>query len=95
MKDYNSKLSIKNIAYKSAINECYLKKDFKQYYGMTILQMIQKRRLDVAKKLLKENFSVKEVALKVGYNNTSYFSKLFFNHFSITPNNYRKELNNY
>ncbi|RYA24148.1 AraC family transcriptional regulator [Malaciobacter halophilus] len=95
MKDYNSKLSIKNIAYKSAINECYLKKDFKEYYGMTILQMIQERRLEVAKRLLKENFSVKEVALKVGYNNTSYFSKLFFNHFLITPNNYRKELNNY
>lgn len=32
---------------------------------MTILDMLQKRRLDVAKQLLKDDFSVKEVA-KVG-----------------------------
>ncbi|WP_375722763.1 AraC family transcriptional regulator [Arcobacter sp. KX21116] len=95
MNNYNSKLSIKTIAYKSAINECYLKKDFKEYYGMTILEMIQKRRLDIAKKLLKENLSVKEVTVKIGYNNASYFSKLFFNNFKISPNDYRKELNNF
>ncbi|ADG92219.1 transcriptional regulator, AraC family [Arcobacter nitrofigilis DSM 7299] len=95
MNNYNSKLSIKTIAYKSAINECYLKKDFKEYYGMTILEMIQKRRLEVAKKLLKENLSVKEVSIKIGYNNASYFSKLFFDNFQISPNDYRKELNNF
>jgi len=91
MQEYSSKLSIKNIAYKSAINECYLKKDFKEYYGMTILEMLQKRRLEVAKKLLKDDFSVKEVAFKIGYKNSSHFSKLFFQHFSITPNNYKKQ----
>jgi len=93
MQEYSSKLSIKNIAYKSAINECYLKKDFKEYYGMTILEMLQKRRLEVARQLLKDDFSVKEVAFKIGYKNSSHFSKLFFQHFSITPNNYKKQFN--
>jgi len=95
MKEYNSKLSIKNIAYKSAINECYLKKDFKDYFGMTILDMIQKRRLEIAKQLLKENLSIKEVSQKIGYKNSSHFSKLFTNYFNITPSAYRKELNNF
>lgn len=95
MKEYASKLSIKNIAYKSAINECYLKKDFKEYFGMTILEMLQKRRLEIAKYLLQENFSIKEVSLKVGYKNTSHFSNLFTNTFNITPSSYRKELNNF
>lgn len=92
MSEYSSNLSIKDIAYKSAINECYLKKDFKKYYGMTILEMLQKRRLEVAKELLKNDFSINEVATKVGYKHTGHFSKLFFNYFNISPNTYKKQI---
>ena len=77
------------------INICYLKKDFKEYYGMTILEMLQKRRLEVAKQLLKENFSVKEVSIKIGYKHSGHFSKLFFDSFGISPSIYRKQLNNF
>ncbi len=95
MKEYNQNLSIKDIAYKSAINECYLKKDFKEYFGMTILEMIQKRRLEVAKELLNNNFNVNEVATKVGYKHSGHFSKLFFDYFNISPNSYKKQFTNY
>ena len=91
MQEYSSNLSIKNIAYKSAINECYLKKDFKEFYNMTILEMLQKRRLEVAKELLKDEFNVNEVARKVGYKNSGYFSKLFINYFKISPVQYKKQ----
>ncbi|MFY9081651.1 AraC family transcriptional regulator, partial [Aliarcobacter butzleri] len=95
MKEYNNpNLTIKNIAYKSAINECYLKKDFKEYYGMTILEMLQKRRLEIAKELLKENFALKEVITKIGYKHIGHFNKLFFYNFGISPSNYKKQLNN-
>lgn len=92
MNEYNSNLSIKDIAYKSAINECYLKKDFKKYYGMTILEMLQKRRLEVAKELLKNDFSINEIATKVGYKHSGHFSKLFSNYFKITPSEYKKQI---
>lgn len=95
MKEYNQNLSIKDIAYKSAINECYLKKDFKEYFGMTILEMLQKRRLEVAKELLNNNFNVNEVATKVGYKHSGHFSKLFFDYFNISPNLYKKQFTNY
>lgn len=92
--EYASNLSIKKIAYKSAINECYLKKDFKKYYGMTILEMLQKRRLEVAKQLLKKDLSVKEVSISIGYKHSGHFSKLFSDYFGISPSIYRKQLNN-
>lgn len=92
---FSNTLSIKEIAYKSAINECYLKKDFKNYYKMTIYEMIQKQRLEEAKKLLKKDFSVKEACIKVGYKHTGHFSKLFFNYFGITPSSYRKQFKTY
>lgn len=88
---YYENLTIKEIAYKSAINECYLKKDFKRYFGMTVYEMLQKRRLDVAKKLLQEEFSVKEVCSKVGYKHVGNFSKIFQEHFNITPSKYKKQ----
>lgn len=88
--EYDKELSIKQIAYRSAINECYLKKDFKAYYGMTVYAMLQKQRLNVAKSLLQSNHSVKEVAFKVGYKHTGNFSKLFTEHFGVTPSIYRK-----
>ena len=91
MKEYSSDLSIKKIAYKSAINECYLKKEFKAYYGMTVYEMIQSHRLEVSKEFLQKNLSVKETALKVGYKHTGHFSKLFNQAFGQSPSLYRKQ----
>ena len=91
-KEYSKKLSIKEIAYKSATNECYLKKDFKEYFGMTIFEMIQKQRLEVAKELLEKEESIKEIALKVGYKHSGNFSKLFEKQFGISPSKYKKGL---
>lgn len=93
LSQYAQPLNIKNIANKAATNECYLKKDFKQYYGTTIYKMLQKRRLEVAKELLEKDFSVKEACLKVGYKHIGHFSKLFLNHFKISPSEYRKKIN--
>lgn len=91
MKEYSKNLSIKEIAYRSAINECYLKKDFKEYFGVTVYEMLQKQRLQIAKQLLENDGSVKEIALKVGYKHTGNFSKLFQNHFGISPSKYKKQ----
>ena len=91
MKEYSKNLSIKEIAYRSAINECYLKKDFKEYFGITVYEMLQERRLKIAQELLQKDFCVKEVSFKVGYKHASNFSKLFQNHFGISPSKYKKQ----
>lgn len=92
LNEYNQNLSIKDLAYKCAVNECYLKKDFKDYFGMTIFQMLQDRRPEVAKELLKEGFSIKEVAFKVGYKHSGNFSKLFFEKYKLSPSAYQKQI---
>lgn len=88
--EYASSLSIKDIAYKSAINECYLKKYFKLYYGKTVYGMLQEHRLQIAKELLQKDISVKEAALKVGYKHIGNFSKIFLKYFNISPSSYKK-----
>ncbi len=81
-----SPLSIKEIAYKAAVNECDLKKEFKKHFGTTMHTMLQEYRLDIAKELLvRGDLSVAEVAKRVGYSSLSHFGKIFHERFGLLP----------
>ena len=70
--------TIKELARKVAMNECYLKKGFKTLVGRTIHEYQQELRIDKAKKLLQhEGRSVTEVANTLGYSSISHFSTAF------------------
>jgi AraC-like DNA-binding protein len=84
--------SLKELAYKSAINEFKLKKGFKQLFGNTVYGLLQEYRLNEAKKLLESNeINISEASSLVGYKSISHFSKIFKNHFGITPIQIKKE----
>jgi len=75
---FDEKLSIKELARKVAMNECYLKKGFKTITGHTIHDYIAARRLGRARHLLQvEQKTVTEVALALGYSSISHFSTAF------------------
>ncbi|MFY4842846.1 helix-turn-helix domain-containing protein, partial [Aliarcobacter butzleri] len=57
---------------------------------MTILEIIQNRRLEVAKELLKDDVSIKEAATKAGYKHTGHFRELQYSPYNISPNTYNK-----
>ncbi|GEM_PF-118501 len=78
--------SIKELAYKSAINEFKLKKGFKTFFGTTIYGMLHEHRLEQAKTLLQHNdMSVQEAAQMVGYKSFSHFSKIFKDRYGMLP----------
>ncbi|QKF82739.1 AraC family transcriptional regulator [Halarcobacter ebronensis] len=84
--------SLKELAYKSAINEFKLKKGFKQLFGNTVYGFLQEYRLNKAKKLLESNeININEASLIVGYKCSSHFSRIFKNQFGITPLEIKKE----
>jgi AraC-like DNA-binding protein len=75
---YDEKLTIKALARRVAMNECYLKKGFKTLTGSTIHEYIAARRIATAKHMLQaEGLSVTEVAAKLGYSSISHFSTAF------------------
>lgn len=75
---YDEKLTIKALARKVAMNECYLKKGFKTLTGSTIHEYTAARRIATAKHMLQaEGRSVTEVAAKLGYSSISHFSTAF------------------
>lgn len=64
---------------------------FKELTGLTPHQYIIRRRLEVAKHLLrKPALSLEEIASRTGFANQSHFTKLFRKHIGSTPNAYRK-----
>jgi AraC-like DNA-binding protein len=79
-------LTIRELSRKVAINECYLKKGFKEMFGTTIFDFYQGQRMEHARYLLYEKgLSVTEVSLMLGYSSISHFSTAFKKHTGIKP----------
>ncbi|MGN6604262.1 MAG: helix-turn-helix domain-containing protein [Ginsengibacter sp.] len=79
-------LTIRELSRKAAINECYLKKGFKEMYGTTIFDFYQSQRMEHAKYLLYEKgLTVTEVSDSLGYSSISHFSTAFKKHTGIKP----------
>ncbi|MCG7753450.1 helix-turn-helix transcriptional regulator [Flavihumibacter cheonanensis] len=79
-------ITIKELSKKVAINECYLKKGFKEMYGTTVFDFYQSQRMEHARYLLYEKgLSVTEVSMMLGYSSISHFSTAFKKHTGIKP----------
>ncbi len=79
-------ITIKALSRKVAMNECYLKKGFKEMFGTTIFDFYQSQRMEHAKYLLYEKgLNVTEVSLLLGYSSISHFSTAFKKHTGLKP----------
>jgi AraC-like DNA-binding protein len=79
-------ITIKELSRKVAMNECYLKKGFKEMFGTTIFDFYQSQRMEHARYLLYEKgLSVTDVSLMLGYSSISHFSTAFKRHTGLKP----------
>lgn len=79
-------ITIRELSRKVAINECYLKKGFKELFGTTIFDFYQGQRMEHARYLLYEKgLSVTEVSMMLGYSSISHFSTAFKKHTGLKP----------
>lgn len=66
-----------------------LKEGFKQLYGSTVYQFVLDYKMDYARQLLGSgSHNVNEVALQLGYSNSSHFIEAFKKKFGTTPKKY-------
>ncbi|GAB3014908.1 hypothetical protein GCM10027051_18160 [Niabella terrae] len=79
-------LTIKELSRRVAMNECYLKKGFKEMYGTTIFEFYQHQRMEHAKYLLYEKgLNVTDVSMMLGYSSISHFSTAFKKQTGLKP----------
>ncbi|MFI3212150.1 MAG: response regulator [Eubacteriales bacterium] len=62
---------------KMGYSQFYLRKIFKEVYGILPTAYLTQKRMEQAKELLKQNIQVKDVASQVGYMDPLYFSRAF------------------
>ena len=68
----------------------WLSREIKRKTGKTYTELLQEKRLLQAAYLLANtNIKIDDIAENVGYNNMSYFHKIFAQRFSVTPKKYR------
>lgn len=83
---FNDFPGIEELAKKFHISETKIKKDFKLFFGKSIFQFYQEKRMQLAKQLLDSNkFIIGDVAIKLGYQNPSKFSYAFKSVNGILP----------
>lgn len=97
-KDYlndnlNIPLSLDQISQDIGISKYYLHRLFTEFNNVTPLVYLTAIRIQKAKSLLQDsNDSIFEIAIACGFDNTSYFSKVFKKHTSYSPSQFRKKL---
>ena len=68
----------------------WLCREIKRRTGKTYTQLLQEKRLTQAAWLLRNtNQKVADIGISVGYENLSYFHRIFAQHFGISPKAYR------
>ena len=89
--NYTSPLSLKEAAGYCGYSVSYFTKFFKAFTGMTLVEYINHYRLEkAAELLLTTDLSVIEISESCGFENHSYFIRLFQRHYQTTPLKYRR-----
>ena len=70
----------------------WLSRAIKKMTGKNYKELLQIKRLNLAAHLLlNTRATISDISIEVGYDNTSYFHRLFREYFGISPKEYRRE----
>lgn len=91
-KHLSEQIKLSDISTFLKISPGYLCKVFRSNVNLSINQFITKAKMTRASFYLKyTNLTIKEIALRLGYSDSYYFSRVFKKQFSLSPSNYRKQ----
>jgi YesN/AraC family two-component response regulator len=91
---HDPELTVSRVAATFYMNHTYLSKKMKQELGASFLEYLTELRISKAKEILDHsmhNIKIGELAVKVGYTNQYYFSRLFKNRVGVCPIEYKNK----
>lgn len=87
---YQQGITVRELADLCHFSEYHFMRFFKRHMNMTSIEYLNQYRLEMASRQLAEtNLSVTSIALESGFNNISYFNRVFKRKFGVTPMEYR------
>ena len=90
MDNYAHPLSMQSVCDEIGISQTYLSRLFRKYSDTTFNAYLTRCRMEAAKQLLREkpDLLLRDVAACVGYEDSSYFTKVFHQYTGLTPSQY-------
>ena len=89
---YSENITLELLSALFFVSRTKLSNDFKEYIGMTIGKFLSLTRIEAAKTLLRQGYSVHNVANLCGYSGVSYFIKTFNKYTLMTPLKFQMNL---
>ncbi|MCA0754781.1 response regulator [Paenibacillus sp. N4] len=90
-KHFTEPLTLEQLARAFFVSKEYLSKMFKQEFGHTVTDYLLHLRMDKAKEwLLDGSIPIKAIAEMAGYEDVTYFYRVFKKHFGVAPGEMRK-----
>lgn len=87
--NYMKNLKLGDLAETFRVTPTYVSLLFKKTLGVNFIHMLNGMRTELAKKLLEQgDYKIYEIAYMVGYNNITYFDRVFKARTGMTPNEY-------
>lgn len=87
---FEQAITLENTAEKLGVSHYYLSRVFKNCVGMGFRDFVNHVRIEQSKLLLRRtDMTLVEIAISVGFNDQSYFSKVFKRTVGVTPKQYR------
>ncbi len=87
---YSVPLSLDNIAKEMHISKSYLCKVYKKETGLSIIDALNRHRIEVAKELLKTtDKKIQEVSTLTGFDSAQYFTNVFAKYAGMTPKEFQ------
>ncbi|SMC34434.1 response regulator transcription factor [Sporomusa malonica] len=95
VENFHKSISLDEVAQTVHLSPYYFSRIFKAEKGCNFVDFLTKVRIDKAKKLLQNpEQTVVRVASEAGYQDASYFCRVFRQEVGVTPNQYRTQLKN-
>ena len=87
-------VGLKKISELTNLSQFHFVRQFKKSIGITPHQYIMQQRVEMAKRLLKQqDLAIANIALDCGFSNQSHLGRVFKRHIGTTPKKYREEVN--
>lgn len=91
--NYSTPITIESLSKVTNLSKFYFCRLFKEITHLTPVDYINKLRVEKAIELIKNtDLGISEVAFEVGFNNVSYFIKVFKEYVGMTPLQYKKRM---
>lgn len=89
--NYSENITLDHLSALSHLNKYYLSHEFTKYYGISPMNYLSRKRIDVCKELLENtDYGISDIAHLVGFSSQSYLSQSFRKSYGMTAGTYRK-----